>query len=47
MKLTLDQLIAITTLYDCTRCGLRHAAVRTCDEARLEYKVMEQEAVNK
>lgn len=32
--LTFDELIALTTVNDCTECGLRHASVRTCEEAR-------------
>lgn len=32
--LTFDELIALTTVNDCTECGLRHAAVRSCEDAK-------------
>ena len=34
--MSLEQLIAVASIKDCSKCGLRHAEVRTCEEAQLE-----------
>jgi hypothetical protein len=38
--LTMSELIAMTTVRECESCGIPHAIVRTCDEARLELRIM-------
>lgn len=32
--MTLEELIRITTIQTCERCGLKHALVRSCEEAK-------------
>lgn len=35
-RMTLKQVIELTRIRDCPECHLRHAAIRTCEEAALE-----------
>jgi hypothetical protein len=37
-RLTMKELIELTKIVPCVECGLQHAAIRTCDEARLEVE---------
>lgn len=39
-QMTFEELIALTTLQDCIDCGLKHAAVRSCEDAKqwADYK---------
>lgn len=33
-KMTMEELIVLTTVRECPDCGLRHAPVRSCEDAK-------------
>ena len=38
-RLTIEELLALTTIATCEDCGLDHAPIRDCEEARLEKEL--------
>jgi uncharacterized OB-fold protein len=39
MKLTMEELVRLSTIGLCKKCGRLHAPVRTCEEAKLEEEL--------